>query len=337
MSHSTYNWHKQYHTDKLSSQLLHFIVNNSAPSTSNILILSTSIFISPDNATPGIQNTTEDEMTPDNENDIPMTSGFNDNIIETNPSLPVSELIVFHKIQSQEIGINGGGPETSTPNNLGLPTNQSSSVTNVDAEQNMVDMGLQVDDDLKADRDREGIIGRDNLPDPRSQWFNNLALLQDAQKDGAGEETLSDSDIEELCSLAQTEDIKLSLKYIKQLQSASLEDDRMWLDPDVLDRLCNPCEEGIDLSNPNLHLTLNLFLAVGNLSQETYNSVHKAILCHHPEDEVLMYDQIKCCVAQLSGIIPLICKGNLAVSRQSLRLARENPKRIYERGIIHRE
>jgi hypothetical protein len=29
------------------------------------------------------------------------------------------------------------------------------------------------------------------------------------------------------------------------------------------------------------------------------------------------------------------CKGNLAVSRQSLRLARENPKRIYKRNIIH--
>jgi invasion protein IalB len=29
------------------------------------------------------------------------------------------------------------------------------------------------------------------------------------------------------------------------------------------------------------------------------------------------------------------CKGNLAVLRQSLRLARENPKRIYKRNIIH--
>ena len=32
-----------------------------------------------------------------------------------------------------------------------------------------------------------------------------------------------------------------------------------------------------------------------------------------------------------------MCKGNLAVLRKSLRLARENPKRIYERGIIHKE
>ena len=31
------------------------------------------------------------------------------------------------------------------------------------------------------------------------------------------------------------------------------------------------------------------------------------------------------------------CKGNLAVSRQSLRLARGNPKRIHEEGIIHKK
>jgi len=31
-----------------------------------------------------------------------------------------------------------------------------------------------------------------------------------------------------------------------------------------------------------------------------------------------------------------ICKGNLAVSRQSLRLAREDPKRIYKKDIYMR-
>jgi hypothetical protein len=31
------------------------------------------------------------------------------------------------------------------------------------------------------------------------------------------------------------------------------------------------------------------------------------------------------------------CKGNLAVLRQSLRVARENTKRIYEEDIIHKK
>ena len=34
--------------------------------------------------------------------------------------------------------------------------------------------------------------------------------------------------------------------------------------------------------------------------------------------------------------IAYMCKGNLAVSRQSLRLAREDPKRIYKKDIYMR-
>src|ERR1700720_703632 len=56
VSRSTYNRHKQSRTDQLSSQFQLFVANNSAPSTSNVPIPSTSISISPDNATPGIQN-----------------------------------------------------------------------------------------------------------------------------------------------------------------------------------------------------------------------------------------------------------------------------------------
>src|ERR1700722_8930874 len=85
VSRSTYNRHKQYRTDQLSSQFQLFVANNSAPSTSNVPIPSTSISTSPDNATPGIQNTTEDETTPDDEDD---TSGFNDNIVRDQPFPP---------------------------------------------------------------------------------------------------------------------------------------------------------------------------------------------------------------------------------------------------------
>ena len=56
---------------------------------------------------------------------------------------------------------------------------------------------------------------------------DNLGLLQGAPRDGAEKESPRDLNLEELCSLARTEDIKLSLKFIKQLQCASLEDNGM--------------------------------------------------------------------------------------------------------------
>lgn len=47
-------------------------------------------------------------------------------------------------------------------------------------------------------------------------------------------------------------DIKLVLDYITQLQSASLEDDGMQLDPDLLERLRNPIQEELDINDPDL-------------------------------------------------------------------------------------
>ena len=72
---------------------------------------------------------------------------------------------LFHKIQSPETGIIEGHQEMSTPNNLGLPTYQR---TNADAEQNVFNMDLQVGNNLEAGKDREGIVGGDNWPDPGS-------------------------------------------------------------------------------------------------------------------------------------------------------------------------
>ena len=56
----------------------------------------------------------------------------------------------------------------STTNNLGLPTDKRSGRTNADAEQNVFNMDLQVGNNLEAGKDREGIVGGDNWPDPGS-------------------------------------------------------------------------------------------------------------------------------------------------------------------------
>jgi hypothetical protein len=146
--------------------------------------------------------------------------------------------------------------------------------TAVDADPNCVDLSSQRSIDLDASREDEE--DEDFLPDPRSQQFNDVEPLQDAQR--VDKELLqSGLDFEELCDLAETDDIKLALLFITLLQNASLEDDGMQLDPDVYDRLLHPSQEELDLDDPDLQLALDLFLAVGNSSQETYTSVHKAI------------------------------------------------------------
>ena len=96
--------------------------------------------------------------------------------------------------------------------------------TAVDADPNCVDLSSQRSIDLDASREDEE--DEDFLPDPRSQQFNDVEPLQDAQR--VDKELLqSGLDFEELCDLAETDDIKLALSFITLLQNASLEDDGM--------------------------------------------------------------------------------------------------------------
>jgi hypothetical protein len=175
--------------------------------------------------------------------------------------------------------------------------------TAADADPSGVDLSSQRSINLDASREDEE--DEAFLPDPGSQQLDDVEPPQDAQR--VDEELLqSGLDFEELCDLAETDDIKLALSFITLLQNASLEDDGMRLDPDVYDRLLHPPQEELDLHDPDLRLALDLFLAVGNSSQETYISVRKAIRRRYPEEDVLTYDQIKRRVAQLSGVVPLV-------------------------------
>src|SRR3984885_13656570 len=95
---------------------------------------------------------------------------------------------------------------------------------------------------LGADLEAEDEDFNDNhVADPGSQHFD----------EGGSARGL---DLDDLCSIAETEDIKLSLQFVTQLQSASLEDVRTRLNPETLNRLRHPPEEEIDITDPNLRL-----------------------------------------------------------------------------------
>ena len=186
----------------------------------------------------------------------------------------------------------------------------------MDTGQNGVNLEAEDEEYLGGDNLEDEDEGH-NLADPGSQQFDNLSPLGDTLGDedglaplvdaqGDGGRSASGLDIDDLCGLAGTEDIKLALQFITQIQNASLDDVRMQLDTDVLNHLCHPPQEEMELDDPNLQLALDLFLAVSNSSQETYHSVHKAILHCYPQEDMLTYDQIKHHATQLSGITPLI-------------------------------
>lgn len=100
------------------------------------------------------------------------------------------------------------------------------------------------------------------------------------------------------------DDLKIAREFINGLRNASLDDEN--LPEDVLARLRHPLEEPLDIDDPDIRLSIDLFLSVSNASQQTYTSVRDAILRRYPESLVLSFDQVKRKVTELSGVVSIV-------------------------------
>ncbi|KZP29720.1 hypothetical protein FIBSPDRAFT_815810 [Athelia psychrophila] len=96
------------------------------------------------------------------------------------------------------------------------------------------------------------------------------------------------------------DDIITARQFIEALANASL--DGGIEDADLLNRIRNPPEYQLTVDDPDLRLSLDIFLAIGNASEETYTSVCRALQRRYPESELLSYYKVKQYVAELSGV-----------------------------------
>lgn len=74
----------------------------------------------------------------------------------------------------------------------------------------------------------------------------------------------------------------------------------------MLARLRHPLEQPLDIDNPDIRLSIELFLSISNASQDTYTSARAAILRRHPNDPILSFDQAKRKVSELSGVVSIV-------------------------------
>jgi hypothetical protein len=144
-------------------------------------------------------------------------------------------------------------------------------------------------------------------PDPGCQESDRGELVPD-EREGVGmiPGVTRDVDLQELSDLVQIDDIKIAMEFVRGLESATLDDKEMHLDSEALERLRNPPQYQIEVPSSDLRLAVDLYLAVENASQDTYNAVRTAILRRYPESELLSYAQTKNKIAQMSGITPLV-------------------------------
>uniref|UniRef100_D8PU20 Uncharacterized protein n=2 Tax=Schizophyllum commune (strain H4-8 / FGSC 9210) TaxID=578458 RepID=D8PU20_SCHCM len=101
------------------------------------------------------------------------------------------------------------------------------------------------------------------------------------------------------------DDIKIAKKYIDALKDARLDSDLEPLSDELLEQIRNPDQEILSLDNPDNRLSIDIYLAVGNASVDSYNTIRDAILRRYPSSGVLSYYKVQKLVTQLSGVTPV--------------------------------
>ncbi|KIM35961.1 hypothetical protein M413DRAFT_78832 [Hebeloma cylindrosporum] len=126
------------------------------------------------------------------------------------------------------------------------------------------------------------------------------ALLED-EADQADD--LGNDDEDELPALAKSriEHVKVAQQFIDEVSAATLDNGK--LKGDIIERLRNPEEGPVDISDPNIRLALDLFIGCENSSQQTYTAARQAFLRRLPGTELLSYHLVKKLVAEISGVV----------------------------------
>lgn len=123
---------------------------------------------------------------------------------------------------------------------------------------------------------------------------------------GDDDEANPQQDDGEIPALAQSriEHVKLTQKFIQEISAATLDNGN--LDPDVVERLRNPEEGPVDISDPDIRLALDLFMACEKSSQRTYTSAREAILRRLPESKLLSYHSVKKLIENITGVVAVM-------------------------------
>ncbi len=102
-------------------------------------------------------------------------------------------------------------------------------------------------------------------------------------------------------SVSHIEHVKLAQEFIQEINQATLDNGK--LDADATYRLRHPSEDTIDLSDPDLRFSLDLYMSCINASEATYNGVRDAIKRRFPDLELLSHYQANKTISEITGVV----------------------------------
>jgi hypothetical protein len=91
------------------------------------------------------------------------------------------------------------------------------------------------------------------------------------------------------------------MAFIEAVKTARHEDTS--IDPTTLHRLRNPIQEPLDVVDPDILLSLRLFLANG--TQDAYNESCAAVKEHSPHINLLSHYRVKHKLEEITGVTPI--------------------------------
>lgn len=99
------------------------------------------------------------------------------------------------------------------------------------------------------------------------------------------------------------EDLCQSQEFINGIKNATLESS--CLDPDCIKWLKEP-QQSVEELDPNLHHSIDMFLANITSSKSTYALNREAHLRHYPNNDILSLESVKKKVAELTGVVLIL-------------------------------
>jgi hypothetical protein len=87
--------------------------------------------------------------------------------------------------------------------------------------------------------------------------------------------------------MSRIEYVRTAQEFIAEISRATYRNSKLDDSESTIDCLENPLEDLVDISDPDIRLSLDLFISCGNASEETYNSVRRSILTRFPNTDVL--------------------------------------------------
>ena len=104
----------------------------------------------------------------------------------------------------------------------------------------------------------------------------------------------------------EADDVEWTNQFNELIRHASLDNAHNNLDEESCDRLCNPPEHILILEDPDVRLSIKIYMDMQNASEKTYKAVWEDILERYPDSAMLSFDQVKRRVEELSGIVPIL-------------------------------